>query len=44
MQNTPKYLTVKLMCFQIIILHSDAKLNPIKLKMSLEYNNILNIT
>ena len=39
MQKTPK----KLKCFQITKLQSTAELNPIKQKISLKYNSILNI-
>ena len=40
----PKIPIIKLKCFQITKLQSVAKLNPIKLKIILEYNSILNIT
>ena len=44
MQDTSRYPTVKLKCFQITKLQSVATLNQIKLKTSLEYNSILIIT
>ena len=43
MQKTPKKNIFKLKCFQITKLQSTAKLNPIKQKISLKYNSILNI-
>ena len=43
-KKPPKYPIDKLKCFQITRLQSVAKLNPTKLKISLKYNSILNIT
>ena len=42
MQNAPIYPIVKLKCFPITKLQSVTILNSIKLKISLEYNSILN--